>query len=105
MTPDRTWHLLDGDGPDKPGGGHRHGTGKPGKTEFPKDWSDQTIISFVEDVCRRPDEVSWKDSKRWRVKGERDGVNINAVILPDGRIWTAWPDEGGRGVRKNPREA
>jgi len=105
MPADRTQHALGGDGPQKPGGGHRHGTGKPDKTEFPKDWSDETIVSFVEDVSRRPDEVLWQDNKRWRVRGERDGVNINAVILPDGRIWTAWPDEGGRGVRKNPPEA
>lgn len=105
LSADRARHVLEGDGPGELGGGHRHGTGKPDKTEFPKDWSDQTIVSFVEDVSRRPDEVRWQDNKRWHVKGERDGVNVNAVILPDGRIWTAWPDEGGRGVRQNPPEA
>jgi len=32
IATDRRTHILDGD---ETGGGHRHGTGKPGKTEFP----------------------------------------------------------------------
>ena len=35
VTPERAKHILDGD---SHGGGHRHGTGKPGKTEFPASW-------------------------------------------------------------------
>ena len=33
VTPERAGHILDGD---RWGGGHRHGTGRPGKTEFPR---------------------------------------------------------------------
>ena len=41
LTDDRAKrHILDGDGT---GGGHKAGTGKPGKSEFPKDWSDAKI--------------------------------------------------------------
>ena len=47
---------------------------------------------------------------------QRRGVSVNNaraaldllrradVIQPDGRIWSAWPDPGGPGVVRNPRE-
>jgi hypothetical protein len=38
ITPERIVHVLEGD---STGGGHRHGTGKPGKTEFPAGWNDE----------------------------------------------------------------
>ncbi len=99
MTDDRVRHTLDGDGPGEPGGGHRHGTGRPRKSEFPEGWADDRVVSVVEDVARRPDEVHWQESNtRWRVIGERDGVRITAVVLPDGRIWTAWPEPGRAGT-------
>jgi hypothetical protein len=37
------------------------------------------------------------------VSGERDGVRITAVVQPDGRVWTAYPEPGGAGVVTNPR--
>lgn len=101
VTGDRARHILDGD-PDSDGGGHRHGTGRPGKTEFPKDWPEDLIVSAVEDVGRKPDHVEWQPNGRWRVSGEHDGVRVSAVVLPDGRIWTAWPEPGGKGVALNP---
>ena len=33
VTPERSAHILDGDATGR--GGHRHGVGNPGKTEFP----------------------------------------------------------------------
>jgi hypothetical protein len=45
-------HILDGDAT---GGGHRHGTGKPGETEFPSSWTDDQIIWDVESVATKPD--------------------------------------------------
>jgi hypothetical protein len=39
VTPERTTHILDGE--PGGGGGHRHGTGIPGKTEFPASWDDK----------------------------------------------------------------
>ena len=41
VSPERTKHILDGE---PGGGGHRHGIGKPGKTEFPASWDDKKII-------------------------------------------------------------
>jgi hypothetical protein len=31
-------------------------------------------------------------------------VAITAIVHPDGRIWTAWPEEGSPGVIRNPKE-
>jgi hypothetical protein len=39
-----------------------------------------------------------------RVHGQRDDVGITVIVLPDGRIWSAWPDAGSPGVVKNPKE-
>jgi Bacterial EndoU nuclease len=104
LPQDRRVHILYGDGPGKPGGGHRHGTGRPGKTEFPAEWDDNKIVSTVEDVAREPDRVGWQSfNSRWRVTGQREGVEITGVVRPDGRIWTAWPEPGGRGVGQNPK--
>ena len=102
VTPERTKHILDGD---RWGGGHRHRTGRPGKTEFPAAWDDEKVIGHVLDVARAPDNPPvFQANRRWRVHGYRDEVGINVVILPDGRIWSAWPDPGGLGVVRNPRE-
>jgi hypothetical protein len=97
-------HILDGDGPGTPGGGHRHGTGRPGKTEFPASWPDSKVMRVLIDAARKPDQVRWQDFNfRWLVEAEREKVRIWAVVLPDGRVHTAWPEPGGPGVRQNPK--
>jgi hypothetical protein len=102
ITPERAGHILDGD---RWGGGHRHGTGRPAKTEFPSGWDDDKIIGHVLDVARDPDDPSvFQANRRWRVHGQRDDVGITVIVQPDGRIWSAWPDAGSPGVVKNPRE-
>lgn len=102
VVPERAKHILDGD---RWGGGHRHGTGRPGKTEFPSGWGDDKIIGHVLDVARAPDDPPvFQANRRWRVHGQRDGVGISVIVQPDGRIWSAWPDAGSPGVVKNPRE-
>ena len=103
VTADRRTHILDGD---QTGGGHRHGTGEPGKTEFPAEWADDHIIDAVLAVAREPGQAperqDWND--RWQVGGKHDGVEIVAIVESDGSIWTAWPREGSPGVVKNPIE-
>jgi hypothetical protein len=103
VSPERCGHILDGDAT---GGGHRHGTGSPGKTEFPASWDDEKIIDALLDVARRPDQPpghqEWND--RWVARGTRDDVEIVTVIVRDGRIWSGWPTPGGPGVIKNPEE-
>jgi hypothetical protein len=97
-------HILDGDGPGTPGGGHRHGTGRPGKTEFPASWPDGKVIHMVTDAARNPDQVRWQGfNHRWLVEAEREKVRIWAVVLPDGNVHAAWPEPGGPGVQQNPK--
>src|SRR6266568_3549977 len=99
VSPERTVHILDGDGIEG-GGGHRHGVGKPGKTEFPASWDDEKIIANVLDVARRPDKPptrqDWNDT--WLCTGTRDNVDVSAVVERSGNILTGWPEEGSPGV-------
>ncbi len=102
LTEDRIRHILDGD---QFGGGHRHGAGHPGKTEFPARWSDAACQAYIADVARAPDRTPlWQPNHRWLADGVRDGVDIKVVVNHDGRIWTAWPEPGGVGVVRNPEE-
>jgi hypothetical protein len=104
VTPERATHILDGD--EIGGGGHRHGVGKPGKTEFPASWDDAKIISTALNVARDPDRPpvrqDWNDT--WLCTGIRDGVDVSAVVQRSGEILTSWPEEGGPGVVRNPRK-
>jgi hypothetical protein len=101
VTPDRRTHILDGD---ETGGGHRHGTGEPGKTEFPEEWDDDRIIEAVLTVARTPDQAPERQdwNERRSVTGTHDGVKVVAIVESDGRVWTSWPGEGSPGVIKNP---
>ena len=105
VSPERRVHILDGDA-DGGGGGHRHGVGKPGKTEFPASWDDEKVIATVLDVARKPDKPptnqDWNDT--WLCAGTRDNVEVTAVIERSGDILTGWPEEGGPGVVRNPRK-
>jgi len=104
VTPERTTHILDGDA--NGGGGHRHGTGIPGKTEFPASWDDKKIIDTVVDVARRPDlpPKHQESNDRWVARGTRDDVEVVVVVARDGQIWTSWPTPDSPGVVKNPKE-
>lgn len=102
ITLPRRIHILDGDG-DGLGGGHLSGTGVPGKSEFPRWWSDDHVIDHVVHVARFPQTVlALQDNDRWLVEGERDRVVIRVVVTPAGLVWTAYPSRG-RGVRRVPR--
>ena len=90
VSPARRTHILDGD---VTGGGHRHGAGRHGATEFPSGWSDDKIINVIESVandptCRR----TLQANQRVRVEGTREGVDITVVVDPDGRsVRTGFP--------------
>jgi hypothetical protein len=103
MTPERRTHILDGDAY---GGGHRHGTGRPGKTEFPVSWDDEKIVDTLLDVARRPDRVPRRQERNgnWVTRGTREDVEVVAIVAGDGRVWSGWPLPGGPGVVKNPKE-
>ncbi|PZE39357.1 EndoU domain-containing protein [Curtobacterium sp. MCPF17_031] len=80
--------MLDGEvrGDGSFGGGHRQGTGFPGKSEFPASWSDGRIIHDISDVATDPD-LEWvpqgKAGTTFIANGMRDGVAIRVVIRND----------------------
>ena len=94
LDPQGEQHILDGDGPNA-GGGHRNGTGKPGKSEFPSNWSDDRIKGEVSDVATDPGSVrTTQPNGRTKVQGTRDGVDITVIVEPNsrgGRIVTGFP--------------
>ena len=104
ITPERSTHILDGE--PNGGGRHRHGTGKPGKTEFPASWPDEKILDTLLDVARRPDRVPRRQERNgnWVTRGTRDDVEVVAIVAGDGTVWSGWPLPGGPGVVKNPKE-
>jgi Bacterial EndoU nuclease len=102
ITPERIVHVLEGD---KTGGGHRHGTGKPGKTEFPASWDDEKIINSALDVARKPDKPPVRQDRNdtWLCSGTHANVEVSVVVASSGEIVSGWPEEGGPGVVRNPR--
>ncbi len=92
VSPTRRIHILAGDATLQDGG-HRPGTGIPGKSEFPAGWSDEKIIGEIESVandltsCR-----TVQPNGRIRIEGTRDGVDIRVIVDADGvTIRTAHP--------------
>ena len=104
VSPERRGHILDGEAGGS--GGHRHGIGNPGKTEFPASWNDEKIMSNVLDVAKHPDAppVLQHRNNRWLCIGTRDSVEVSVIVLRSGEVWTAWPEEGSPGVVRNPRK-
>lgn len=88
LTDDRgREHILDGD---ETGGGHRAGTGEPGKSEFPAEWSDDRVVGEISDVATDPASDRQTQGNRTVSEGTRDGVRIRTV--DDGRrIITGYP--------------
>lgn len=98
LDPQGERHVLDGDGPTA-GGGHRAGTGKSGKSEFPSTWSDDKINGEISDVATDPNSIRIPGHRgRTIVSGTRDGIDITVVIEGNGRIVTGFPTN----VPRNP---
>lgn len=87
---------MDGDAT---GGGHRAGTGIPGKSEFPASWSDDQVMHHISDIATDPAATRTAGrGGRTVVTGTRDGVDITVVIGRDGSIVTGFPTN----VPRNP---
>lgn len=98
VDPGRRVHILDGDAR---GGGHRPGRGIPGKSEFPRGWSDDAIVAAIEDVANDPDSARRLEADgRTVATGRRNGVDIRVVVERDGRsIVTGYPTNTPRNPR------
>jgi hypothetical protein len=90
LTPKRKTHILYGDGT---GGGHKFGTGIPGKTEFPESWNEDKIITTVIRIAN-DSQLPMRPSGRryWLRMGEEDGLQIRVVLnRENGEIVTGYP--------------
>jgi hypothetical protein len=98
VSPQRRLHILEGDGT---GGGHRPGRGIPGKSEFPRGWSDDRIIAAILEVASDPASFRRTEADgRTVVTGTRDGVEIRVVMDRDGRsVVTGYPLNRPRNLR------
>lgn len=96
----RRRHILDGDAT---GGGHRYGTGNPGRSEFPANWSDAKTARIIIDIARRPSGARWQRHGRWRFEGTHEGVTVVVIVDSNGEIRTGSP-RAGTGVTFNPKE-
>lgn len=99
-SPSRRSHILNGEV--RPngtyGGGHRAGTGFPGKSEFPARWSDDQIMHHISDVATDPaSRIVRQQGQDVFVRGSRDGIEIE-VLIRNGEIWTGYPTN----VPRNP---
>ena len=77
---------------------HKYGAGKPDKTEFPQNWSDEKILHYVSDIATDPNAI-WEIGK-WDSPyaiGVREGIEIRVDFYPEthpkysGKISTAYP--------------
>ena len=93
----RRRHILDGNAT---GGGHRPGTGIPGKSEFPAGWSDDRIMHNISDIATDPTLRSKLGrGGRTITEGTRDGIDIRVIQERNGDIVTGFPTN----VPRNPR--
>jgi len=93
----RVKHILYGDGS---GGGHKFGTGKPCKSEFPQEWDDDKIIDVTRRIAAN-DNLSWeRQGNGYHVAESNEGdIRVRVVKGPQKqRVITAYPVN----VKRNP---
>ncbi len=90
LSEKRLNHILYGD---RSGGGHLHGQGRPCKSEFPKDWDAQEIVTALEAVAANDNLPLKKQKNGYRIREQLvDGVKIRVVLGRDRReVITAYP--------------
>ena len=88
-SPQRRSHILDGDAT---GGGHRPGTGNPGKSEFSQGWSDDQIMHSISDVATDPNAITRAGrGGRTITEGMRNGIDIRVIQDANGEIVSGFP--------------
>lgn len=101
-------HIIEGEGvPGEGRGRHAYGGGEPSsypngrfrpKSEFPPEWSNERILTNASDVATDPAAYANPNNPRSPTSGAnrvfygcRDGVLMQVVVSPTGRIVTAYP--------------
>lgn len=97
LSDSRAQHILYGD---HKGGGHRHGAGKPCKSEFPQAWDDAQIIDVTRKIAAN-DNLDWeRQDNGYYVAESFEGSTKVRVVLgrEKRRVITSYPVN----VRRNP---
>ncbi len=90
LTEQRKTHILYGD---HKGGGHKHGIGKACKSEFPKNWDDDKIITNIKTIAAN-DNLNWKQQNNgyYVTHKMKENIKIRVVLNKDkDKIITAYP--------------
>lgn len=90
-------HILYGD---RSGGGHKFGTGKPCKSEFPEDWNDKKILDTIQNIASN-DNVKWKQQDNGYHVTEKyvEDLKVRVVVGRQKKnVITAYPTN----VKRNP---
>lgn len=90
ISPDRRVHILYGD---ETGGGHKFGTGKPCKSEFPQHWNEETIIKEVELIAAN-DNLDWQEERNGYHVAEQKFGTVEVRVVKDRdnkKVITAYP--------------
>ncbi|MEM7680253.1 MAG: EndoU domain-containing protein [Pseudomonadota bacterium] len=90
LSEDRIQHILFGDAT---GGGHKFGTGKPCKSEFPQDWDTNKILDTTKRIAAN-DNLNWRqqDNGYFVVESMEGTLNVRVVLGPQKqRVITAYP--------------
>ncbi len=91
----RRLHILQGDAR---GGGHAFGTGRPCKSEFPKEWSNDEIITHVQTIAAN-DNLNWEkqDNGYYTATQTIENVRVRVVLNKNkDDVVTAYPLNLGR---------
>jgi hypothetical protein len=103
ITPQRRIHILTGD---EKGGGHKYGAGFPGKTEFPKEWSDDKIIATAAAIANDKKLPLRPSGRYWLKMKEVDGVQVRVVLNKEkGEVVTSYPLNRPRNPSRSRRQS
>lgn len=97
ISEERAAHILHGD---YNGGGHKYGTKKPCKSEFPEDWNEVKILTTVSKIAAN-DNLAWRQEHNGYHVTEKTVDNVRVRVVIDNKkdqVITAYPTNR----RRNP---
>ena len=95
ISAERRVHILYGDAT---GGGHKFGTGKPCKSEFPKHWDDEAIIKEISLIAAN-DNLNWEQQRNGYYVSEQKVGTVKLRVVKgreNKQVITAYPTNTGR---------
>ena len=90
LSAQRREHILFGD---ETGGGHKHGVGKPCKSEFPETWDNEKIIETTKRIASN-DNARWRQEDNGYFVTEQIQDDVKVRVVLDGQkrnIITSYP--------------